>query len=139
MAVNPTKTVTLDEGESQTVFFKNGYPRCGAMRADVTSEVVNDVNVDFGISTDDDVKDKSYDTDFDTVHQAQISSGDNYTGAGTTAMGRSVAIKVEHTSTDDATDQDPIDVELTLSNTSDPAQNDHGFAYKNTYRESDRK
>jgi len=140
MSTNPTKSVTVADGDTEVVYFENGYPRCGSMRADVTSTNGNTVNFDFGVSTDDDVTDSTTFSDFEVVHQAAVEQGtDSYTGAGTTAMGRSVAVQVENVATGTDGVADDAEVTVELHNSSDPAENDHGFAYANTYREDDRK
>ena len=131
MTEYPTKTVTVADGDTETVYL-DGHPRNDAVRADVVSGD-STMEAEFKVAYDDEPENIDPST-LETVHLAEVASGDSYTGAGTTALGRTVVVQVTNVETATDGDGNDLEVDVKAHPASDPAENGHGFAYGNTYR-----
>lgn len=123
----PTKTVSLTDGESETLYF-DGHPRHDAVRVDATGD--NECTVTFRVAKDDDPENITPADEAVVEEDVFNPTVDAYSGAGTTALGRTVIVEIEVTG---ATGNE-VDFEARTHPASDPSENGHGFAYSDTYR-----
>lgn len=121
-----TQTVSSN---GQDTFYFRGHPRYDAVRIDFNSgnSSGTDVDVDIRVRDDDDPRDANSNTDYGNMTEVDSwdaidpSSGDPTRG--TTAMARTMAVRVDETSSGGS-----VEFDIVRHRSDDPAQNAQSFA-----------